>query len=391
MQDTHTNLSGQESGVMDQESPFPIPHSPFRIRPAFTLTELLIVIAIIAMLAGLIAAAAVNALRASKRGQISLEIKQISASIEEFKNDYGAYPPNGMNPSYPAVNNPVPGSAAALVQADFERMFNKAFQGHREPRTLIRALCGQNGGAPSNQNLEHGMTAAEALYFWLAGFSSDQQFPLSGPGGPSFVKGDVEVLENRNRRYEFDLGRLDPRDDDGVFYEVPDGSGRYVEYQVDLNGDGDVADVGETRRINFWRYAPQGSEQPLVYFDASRYKPAQYDLWAVNPNPPDAPYIFALKQLRSGARSTGGTMRNVVFVNQGKYQILHAGLDDAWGEGFEGMSLQGTVEGRQYWGSDNSPTNADDLLLFPDGPFIGEVADTLTNFTDGAIEDAAEE
>ena len=32
-----------------------------------------------------------------------------------------------------------------------------------------------------------------------------------------------------------------------------------------------------------------------------------------------------------------------------------------------------------------------EYLLYPDGPFIGEIADTLTSFTDGTLEDAVEE
>src|SRR5690349_14208151 len=87
-------------------------------RPAFTLTELLIVIAIIGILAGLIAAAAVNALRASRRAQTTLEIKNISGAIENFKNEYGAYPPNGMNPN--PQNPPAANSIAKLVQSDFQ-------------------------------------------------------------------------------------------------------------------------------------------------------------------------------------------------------------------------------------------------------------------------------
>ena len=83
------------------------------------------------MLAGLIAAAAVNALHAAKRGQIVLEIKNISGAIENFKNDYGAYPPNGMNRHGAAANPAAANSSAALVKSDFQRMFKKAFPRHQ--------------------------------------------------------------------------------------------------------------------------------------------------------------------------------------------------------------------------------------------------------------------
>jgi hypothetical protein len=106
--------------------------------------------------------------------------------MENFKNDYGAYPPNGMTEMAPSTNPPS-GSSAALVKADFIRMFKKAFPKHNEPQALIEALA---GATPSTSGivttpLQNGMTGAESLYFWLGGFSSDEQYPISGPGGPS--------------------------------------------------------------------------------------------------------------------------------------------------------------------------------------------------------------
>ncbi len=364
-------VSGQPSAVSRQRplSAFRPPLSPRR--QAFTLTELLIVIAIIAVLAGLIAAAAVNALNAARRGQIVLEIKNLSGAMENFKNDYGAYPPNGMNPM--PQNNPPANSIAKLVQSDFQRMFAKAFQGNSEPPILALALCGQNPGAGSNQDVPNGMTSSEALYFWLGGFSSDKKFPISGPGGPSFpVDGPErgEVLESRVGGYEFDRGRLGPRNDNGEFDEA--NGGRYLLYSVDLNQNGTIdANAGENRRINLWRYSPKGLEQPLVYFDTSRHKPYQYDPYAA----PTATDIFPLKKVREGL-TTPNTIRDIAFIDN-KYQILHAGLDDDWGD---------------FGVSASSTTDLDDLtLLFPEGPFIGPIADTLTNFTDGTLADESEE
>ena len=375
MQDSQTAVSGQRSAVSRrQNSPFPFRLSPSR--SAFTLTELLIVIAIIAVLAGLIAAAAVNALNAAKRGQIVLEIKNLSGAIENFKNDYGAYPPNGM------INAPstVSGSPGALVKADFIRMFKKAFPKHNEPQALIEALA---GATPTTSGivtapLQNGMRASEALYFWMGGFSSDEVYPISGPGGPSFLDTNTagdEVLENRTKRYEFDLTRLVPRNNNGGFDES---GNRFIQYKINM-GSGD-----QNRQINMWQYAPKGSEQPLVYFDVSRHKPGavsgKYDLWAALPGG-DIPHIYALKQLREGVTATGGSLNNIVFVNQGKFQILHAGLDDDWGD--ESFKEAGT------WTV--SGGNVDNLLIYPAGPFIGPIADTLTNFSDGTLADASEE
>ena len=366
-----TNVAGQRRGAAR--------------RQAFTLTELLIVIAIIAVLAGLIAAAAVNALRRGRETRVTLELKNMAGAVENFKNDYGMYPPNGMTEMAP-VPNPTPGTSAALVKADFVRAFKKAFPRHNEPNALIEALAGVTppGAANMNGPLDYGMRANEALYFWLGGFSSDEQYPISGPGGPSFSTAAGEVLENRNKRYEFDLGRLGPRDDNGAYDSA---KGRFVTYEINM-GNG-----VEPRRINFWQYTPSGSEQPFVYFDVSRHKPGitrttpsaiggpgKYDLWAANPAE-GFPHIYALKQLREGATGTANNVANVVFVNQGKFQLLHAGLDDDWDDAAFKQAGTLTVQ----------PSSADNLLLLPAGPFIGPIADTLTDFTEGTLESASEQ
>jgi len=175
------------------------------------------------------------------------------------------------------------------------------------------------------------------------------------------------VLEDRNRRYEFDLGRLEPRDANGVF------QGRFIEYNHPVTGN--------LNRINFWQYAPSGSEQPLVYIDVSRHKPEQYDMHALGPMSLGNPMVHAIEKLREGISVLSGP-GDLVFVNQGKFQILHAGLDDAWGA-FGQMSLfmKGTA-----------PTTQDleDIIKFPTGPFIGDIADTVGNFGTGTLEDEQE-
>jgi hypothetical protein len=74
----------------------------------------------------------------------------------------------------------------------------------------------------------------------------------------------------------------------------------------------------------------------------------------------------------------------IEFVNSGKFQILHCGLDEAWGtEAFERMSAIGLEQ------KGGDPKNVNEYLLFPDGPFTDEVADTIVNFTNTTrIEDS---
>lgn len=342
---------------------------------AFTLTELLVVITIIAILAALITAGAVNVLNASKRAAITLEIGQLADGIERFKNEQGgAYPPNAMNNN---ANNYAGTSVYSMTINDFERSFRKAFPRHNEPKGLLWRLAGATALPPDDTTsgatlVDGGMNGAEALYFWLGGFSADPVYPISGDGGPSFADTNApsgldpgdEVLEGRNRLYEFDLARLGPRTNEGVF------NGRWLTYTVNVNG------TPQLRRINLWTYAPRNSTSSFAYFDCSRHDPVNYD---VDLSGVTAANIFALKKVREGFAGTTPTVQDIHFVNKGKYQILHAGLDSAWGDFTPGEIFSAA-----------SATDASKLLLFPTGPFTGDIADTLTNFTPGTLESAQE-
>jgi len=151
---------------------------------AFTLVELLVVITIIGILAGLITSAALKALNRAKQVEITLELQQLGIAMEDLKNEFGAYPPNGMIKTSTPVN--------ILAQNDFVRMFKKSFPRSQEPAELIFALAGGavNNPVQSSSLVDTGMNGAEALYFWLGGFSSDVAYPISGPGGPSFSDGN---------------------------------------------------------------------------------------------------------------------------------------------------------------------------------------------------------
>jgi len=287
-----------------------------------------------------------------------------------LQNDLGSYPPNGMFTASNAF-----GVGGNRGPDDFVRMFRRAFPRHQEPEALIRALGGAMGG-PQIQGPPivvdgspiTGMSGAEAIYFWLGGFSDDPQFPLSGPGGPSFIP-PLEDIEARNRRFEFDLGRLGPRNADGLFHGPNlQGTGRFIAYPSP-----NPVDNNAQRRINLWQYFPRGSEKAYAYFDASRHRAQtlsgnnlvlNYDLpFGMSEEGP----LFAIK------RRNQSNPQRIEFVNQDKFQILHPGLDDVWGP-FMAFRLAG-----------DRPR-----LLFPEGPFTGDIADTLTNFTTGTLESAQE-
>jgi prepilin-type N-terminal cleavage/methylation domain-containing protein len=356
--ETDEKAESEEQRAESRKRPLSAPHS------GFTLTELLVVITIIAILTSLVVAAAVVAMRRAKQARITLEIGQISEAMERFKSDYLAYPPNGVsNNGYVESSN------------DFLRMFKKAFPRGQEPEALIRGLAGDGTGT---HVLSGGMNGAEAIFFWLGGFSSDPKYPISGPGGPSYIVANnvTEDLEGRNPKFEFDLGRLGPRQADGTFDETS-GNGRFITWTSTYPSDPN----NTTRRINLWWYHPDGSQQPYGYFDTSRHRAqvknssgnfvSNYDPWGGVASGTN--FVYAIK-----VRNETNANR-IEFANQGKFQLLHSGLDDTWGDS-TAFSL----------GNKDSVVDPTVITTFPEGPFIGDIADTLTNFTTGTLEDEQE-
>lgn len=66
-------------------------------RGAFTLIELLAVISIIAVLAGMLVGLAPSAGAKMRESRVRAELAQLVAAIEEYKARYGFYPPDGLH------------------------------------------------------------------------------------------------------------------------------------------------------------------------------------------------------------------------------------------------------------------------------------------------------
>lgn len=385
-----------ETNNKDRISAYLAPrYSRLVTRQAFTLVELLVVIVIIGILAALITVAAVAALRTARKAQIKAEITEISNGFDEYKNKTTAYPPNCQTDGTGAAN-PID---ETTVLTDLKRHMKQAFPRHQESDNLLRALAGLSATGSDASDypraLGGGLTAGEALVFWLGGFSSDPKYPISGEGGPSYNltgvsagdKSKVDPIESRKWIYPFDINRLGPRASTGYFDET-NGSGRYIEYTATING------ARKLRRINFWQYTPSKSGQPYLYFDTSRHPAYDTSVAAVSRfDPPAATAdsklaldVFALKKINPSYLASSTTSPPVTFINPEKFQVIHCGLDDAWGtEGFGLMSAR-TIGAAPYNRDAKLPAS---YLLFPSGPFVGDIADTQVNFaTETTIEDS---
>jgi prepilin-type N-terminal cleavage/methylation domain-containing protein len=85
-------MTKDEGMIKQPRSSFVIRHSSFRAEGAFTLIELLIVMAIILVLAGLILATSNYVQKKGYRSRAEAEIAAISAALENYKADNGVYP-----------------------------------------------------------------------------------------------------------------------------------------------------------------------------------------------------------------------------------------------------------------------------------------------------------
>jgi type II secretory pathway pseudopilin PulG len=287
-----------------------------RSRTGFTLVELLVVITIIIILMGLLTPVVINALTKAKETRILTEIGMIDSAFKKYKADVGATPPSdfthigtakyaGTNPYTPVFAFTPPSSNSPQLVA-LANHLQKAFPRCNVYNEIGAIICSssdyQNGKVPAP------ISPAQAIVFWLSGFCTDKEHPISGlltigagnaivvnPNAPR----DAGPLEFDRTRWKIVGNSLTPvycaADTPGVPY-VYFASQSYALHAAAYTGPGNlVAGTATPFDTSVWNQGGQGIVRP----------------YAADPVPP------------SGTAPTP--------VNSSSFQIISAGVDSDFG------------------------------------------------------------
>lgn len=180
-------------------------------------------IAIIGVLAGLLVPAVFAVRKTFNNASVKFEVQGLDAAVAAYRSKYGDYPPDGS--SWP------------IMESHFRKIFPNILQS--ELLLLNPANDANNSGIRSDY-ANRVMDPAEALVFFLGGFSTDSQKPFSGKGGPLLRVGTG---------YQYNPSR-----DNGMY--------EFKNERLSLGDDLDLMPV----------YMSYATTVPYVYFDARTYQ-----------------------------------------------------------------------------------------------------------------------
>lgn len=320
-------------------------------RHGFTLIELLVAITIIGILVAIAVPTAYAAYIRAKKAAMKIEVTNISTAIEQYKTKYGDYPPDGSN--WDVV--------ARHLRKAFPRMVSTEL-------TVLQAACGGTGSGTFPQGV---MNRAEALVFFLGGFSSDPQRPFTGPGGPFVIVSGSPVYNTDRENAIYDFGGA-------VALDIVDETA----FGMSVLGVAEPADVMPVSRI-------KGAAVPTAYFDSRTYVfdvPSVGTIFNAYENSSSSPVFFGTA--RPYLSTTTSTMTGgYKYQNDKTFQIVCAGLDNRFG-GY--ASTAATVLFIFPTGQPivvGSPPSPAPSARYNSSQDLSAQFDNVTNFSEATLED----
>jgi general secretion pathway protein G len=372
----------------------------------FTLVEILVVIVVIGILAGLLLPAITGALGRANNAAVSAEITLLANALAAFKDKYGDYPPSRVilreNGSYVvATDSALPDTTRASGDADlwYGDLYQRSAQRIQKfwPRVRLNTASvaydfnGDGTAVDGSGNPQtHFLDGAECLVFFLGGIRSSSGVGVAGfaknPSRP-FVGDNVDKTlaipgtSNRDQAFfEFKTDRLVDLDNDG-FYEYADplssqrgeqrpyayfsayGSNGYDPNDVNYTFDGDsttgAVPIARQFRVSFRPKDDTGTATNLVVSAA--------------PNP-----------YTSSPPVNASTTVPVTFINANTYQIISAGRDRMYGLG--GQYDASSSQGRLIFSAGDSVKVGKSSVVPLTTEFRAREADNLSNFSGSTLD-----
>ena len=260
-----------------------------RSSSAFTLVELMIVIAIVGILATLVTVGVMKAFERSKLVSARIEISQLEAAVSAAKLDLGNLDelPSRLRIANSVANftsaSALPGETATDVAlrlstwSVFQKAFGKTILGTGAP--LVFNWRG-TGNAPNAGTVAITLDGMEALIFWLGGIIENGKFTGFAASRTDPTLPEASSSKRKGPYYEFDTARVTG-----------------------------TASTGKLGYKNAW-------DGPFVYFSKSDYL-----YYTNNPLGGVSPY-----------RNSNTTTANS-FYNSKTFQIISSGQDQTFGPG----------------------------------------------------------
>lgn len=168
-----------------------------RQRTAFTLTEMLMVIAIIGILAGILTPVLMGAYARANEFKIQNDIIGLDGGIAKFKTKHGFYPP-AIGPGM-AIDTTNRATAVSAMRRYLNRIAPNNSEGNGSAASLL-GIWYDNVGV----NLD----SRSSLVFWLSGLCKNKQYPLTGGTGGALPAYDNKSVD-RDILFEFSDSQLE--------------------------------------------------------------------------------------------------------------------------------------------------------------------------------------